>query len=186
MILPSSFSINKYGLFCRLVDETDCEFILKLRTDEVLSRFIHSTENNLNNQIAWLREYKKREAVGKDYYFVFIYNNNHVGVCRLYNITDTSFIFGSWLFKRDAPFFCSAAGAIIAHEIAFETLGLKTEEDKDGTNVNNKKVWKFLEQLGMVYDGERVEGSDIYKTGFLTKEEFEKNKPDVCRFFPEA
>lgn len=185
MILPSNFSITKYGLFCRLADETDCEFILQLRTDSVLSRYIHVTDNNLESQLEWMRKYKLRERKGEDYYFIFLYQGSRVGVCRLYNIEDSHFTFGSWLFKKDAPFFCSAGGAIIAREIAFETLDFKIEIDKDGTNVNNKKVWKFTKRLGMVYDSERVEGDDVYLTGYMTKEAFETNKVDMCRFFPE-
>lgn len=185
MILPSDFSITKYGLFCRLADKEDCEFILQLRTDHVLSKFIHFTDNNIDMQMEWMRNYKIREQKGEDYYFIFFYKGDRVGVCRLYGINNSHFTFGSWLFKRESPFFCSAAGAIIAREIAFEILCLQIEIDKDGTNINNKKVWKFSKQLGMIYDGQRVEGNDVYLTGYMTKDAFESNKDNVRRFFPE-
>jgi hypothetical protein len=42
--LPSNFELDRYGLHVRLVREEDAEFILSLRTDPKLSRFIHPTE----------------------------------------------------------------------------------------------------------------------------------------------
>lgn len=185
MVLNPDFSIHKYKLDCRLANESDCEFILQLRTDEILSRFIHATDNNLQSQINWMKKYKERERAGEDYYFVFFYEGKRVGVCRLYSIHDKQFTFGSWLFKRDIPFFCSIAGAVIAREIAFDILGLELEVEKDGTHEDNKKVWRFSKQLGMVFNGKRIDDKGVYLTGVLTKEAFELNKPDVCRFLVE-
>ncbi len=67
--LPSNFELEKYGLHVRLVREEDAEFILQLRTDPLLSRFLHATKNNLQKQKEWIRDYKLREAKGEDYYF---------------------------------------------------------------------------------------------------------------------
>ena len=185
MVLPVDFHIYKYRLDCRLADESDSGFILALRTDDVLSRYIHATDNDLQSQIDWMRAYKKRERAGEDYYFIFSYEGERVGVCRLYAIHDNHFTFGSWLFKRDIPFFCSIAAAVIAREIAFDILGLEIEIEKDGTHEDNKKVWKFSKQLGMVFNGKKLDEKGVYLTGFLTKEAFEMNKPDVCRFLEE-
>ena len=63
--------INKYGLHARMVREDDAAFILSLRTDPKLSRFIHPTENDEEKQRAYLQGYKERELAGKDYYFIF-------------------------------------------------------------------------------------------------------------------
>ena len=64
--------IEKYGLKARLVEEQDAAFILSLRTDPKLSRFLHPTENDEEKQRAYIRGYKEREKQGKDYYFIFL------------------------------------------------------------------------------------------------------------------
>ena len=74
MILPEDFTMEKYGLFARFVNESDAEFIVKLRTDPVLGKWIHSTDSDIENQKQWLREYKERERNGLDYYFIFYKN----------------------------------------------------------------------------------------------------------------
>ena len=70
-ILPSNFEISKYGLHARFVIESDAEFILSLRTNPMLSRFLHSTDNDVEKQKIWIRNYKERERNGTDYYFIY-------------------------------------------------------------------------------------------------------------------
>lgn len=126
-ILQKDFSLEKYGLFVRLVNENDADFILKLRTDSRLGQFIHPTENNLEKQIEWIREYKYRESKGTDLYFMFEKpKGTRLGVSRIYNVTETTFETGSWVFSKDAPFGSAFLGDIICHEIAFDLFPEKT------------------------------------------------------------
>lgn len=69
--LPSNFNLDKYNLQVRFVQEEDAEFITKLRTDVRLSRFIHQIEDDVEGQKKWIRDYKEREALGIDYYFIY-------------------------------------------------------------------------------------------------------------------
>ena len=71
MKLDSDFTYEKYGLQLRFVNEDDAEFIIKLRTDPKLGKFIHSTSSDIEEQKKWIRAYKKREQAGTDYYFIF-------------------------------------------------------------------------------------------------------------------
>ena len=68
--IPENFTIERYGLNVRLVEEKDAGFILSLRTNPKLSRYIHNTDDSLDKQRQWIRDYKKRELEGKDYYFI--------------------------------------------------------------------------------------------------------------------
>ncbi len=133
------FCGQRYGLNYRLVNEDDAEFIVGLRTDEKLKRFISSTEESIERQIEWIREYKSREAHGLEYYFIFEGEGGEkYGVSRIYNIKDESFTTGSWLFCKDAPFGASFLGDIISHEVAFEILPQKKylfDIEKDNKNV---------------------------------------------------
>ena len=180
MILPSNYQIEKYGLKARFVTENDADFIVKLRIQPHLARFISHTDNNVEKQKEWIRNYKERERQGKDYYFIYYYDEKPVGLNRLYNIDDTSFTFGSWVFLPEAPFMCSAASAIIAREIAFDILGLKIEKEVDGVHVDNKNVYRFSKMLGLEFTGEKEKEQGVFRTGYLTKEAFEKNKALIC------
>ena len=71
MILPSDFKIEKYGLVARFVKEDDAAFIVQLRTDPILSRFLHATDSSVEKQKEWIHSYKERESRGEDYYFIF-------------------------------------------------------------------------------------------------------------------
>lgn len=120
-ILKPDFTLDRYGLHVRLVNEDDSEFIVRIRTNEKLGRYIHDTSGSLEDQLKWFRAYKEREAQGLDYYFMFeLPNGRRLGTERIYDITDTSFVTGSWVFDQEAPYGAAFLGDIIAHEIAYE------------------------------------------------------------------
>ena len=89
--LPYNYEEEKYGLKVRLVQEEDADFIVKLRTSPKASNFLHYTDCDINKQKEWIKEYKTREMEGKEYYFVFIKNNQKQGLIRLYNINGKQF-----------------------------------------------------------------------------------------------
>jgi hypothetical protein len=98
-ILPPDFSRDYLGLSVRFVQESDAPFILSLRTDPKLGRFLSETSSDVADQVQWIRHYKEREAKGEDYYFLFLDADHPLGVIRLYNFKETSFEYGSWLFR---------------------------------------------------------------------------------------
>lgn len=183
-LLSPDFQIARYGLYVRLVKEEDAEFILSLRANPRLSRYIHQTENDVVKQRNYIREYKKREEKGNDYYFIFFLDSKPVGVARLYNIEEMTFTFGSWLFAEGLPYWVSIAGAIIAREIAFIDLEKSKEIEADGTHEDNKGVISFSKKLGMVFDDIKMDIKGRYLTGYMLKEDFEKNKLRFIRTFP--
>lgn len=115
--IPFDFTYSKYGLTCRLVREEDAAFILQLRSDPKLSKYVHKIDNDLQGQIDWIREYKKREIRGEDYYFIYFSKNGPIGVNRIYNITETSSTSGSWICKKDSLIEESLATSFILGEI---------------------------------------------------------------------
>lgn len=179
--LPSDFEIKKYGLYARFVKEEDAPFILKLRTDEELSKYINPTDNDLGKQKSWINTYKQREAKGLDYYFIFFKDNIPVGLNRIYNINNRKFTTGSWIFCKDAPFESSIASSIIVREIAFEFLNLDFEDGFDGCHVNNRKVLKFNYMIGLKETGRIFHEKGEYITMSLTKLDFEENKSKIIK-----
>ena len=115
---------KKYGLFFRLVEKEDAEFIIELRTIDKLARFLHPTSKDISHQIAWIEKYKDREKAGTDYYYMFENEQKErIGVSRLYDIHEEDFTVGSWIFSPSATFGFSILGDIIAREIGFSDLG---------------------------------------------------------------
>ena len=121
LILPENYSIDRYGLHVRLVNEDDSAFIVSLRTDSQRGQFLGDTDESVEKQRGWIREYKIRERAGHEYYFIFeTPKGERLGVSRIYDIKEETFTTGSWVFKKDSPFGAAFLGDIICHEIAFE------------------------------------------------------------------
>lgn len=119
--LPENYELDRYGLHVRLVREEDAEFIVRLRTDAKLGRYIHHTDNSVAKQKEWLDAYKEREKKGEDFYFVFECPVGvPVGVERIYDINDEAFTVGSWVFDKESPKGAAILSDIILKEIAWD------------------------------------------------------------------
>lgn len=184
IVLPSDFHGNKYGLTYRFVNENDSQFIVNLRTDPVKSRYIGNTDDSVENQKEWISKYKEREVKGTDYYFIFYYGSTPAGVTRIYNIENNHFIHGSWVFANNIPPFCSLAAAVIAREIAFETLGLDVEMDTSGIHEDNTGVLQVSKMMGVEFYGERITDKGKFLLGKLPKSVFNKNKNNILKLIP--
>ncbi len=119
--LPRDFTMDKYGLHVRFVEEGDAAFICEIRSNPKAVKFLHSGADDIERQVQWIREYKKRESEGKDFYFVFeTPQGEKLGVVRMYSINENSFTTGSWAFKLNAPKGASILADIICKEFGFE------------------------------------------------------------------
>jgi hypothetical protein len=146
--LPSDFTLERYGLQVRLVDERDAEFIVSLRTDPRLNKHIHSTSSDIEQQKQWIQAYKLREAQSLDYYFLFSANNQPQGLARIYDITEDTFTQGSWVFSPEAVIGASILGNIISSEIGFELLEKKTAySDARKNNNTHRYVQSFNPEI---------------------------------------
>ena len=156
--LPPNFKYCKYGIEARLCVESDAEFILSIRTDAHHTRFIHSTENDLNKQIEWIRRYKDREAEGREYYFIYTKNGVPFGMSRVYNIYEYYGTSGSWLCKPNNDPKDSLATYLMMHDVMFGDMGLDLLIFD--VRRENKKVWRMHESFGANRIGES--GLDFY------------------------
>lgn len=164
--LPGDFTFSKYGLEARLVIEDDAEFILKLRTNKTLTKHIHSTEDDIEKQISWIRDYKKREEEGREYYFLYSKDSVPIGVSRISNIYEYYGLGGSWLCSPDNETEVSMATPFVANDIIFGIIGL----DYYVMDVRkaNKHVWKFHKSCGAQKIGE----SEIDYYFYLYKDDY--------------
>ena len=179
--LPLDFTYEKYGVQFRFVNENDAAFIVKLRTDPRLSRFIHDTDSNIDKQKEWIRKYKEREAAGTEYYFAVTIDNKTQGFIRLYSIHDDTFTVGSIIMDKDAPIHCVLAATIMAKEIAFEILDLSLEDSYDGVHVDNKQVVKLNRSWGKEEYRRFQDVKGEYIAFRLTKEAYLQVKPKKVR-----
>lgn len=174
--LPSDFTLDQYGLHVRLVCEEDAAFIVRLRTDERLGRYLHSTANDVEKQREWIREYKKREEEGTEYYFIFeTASGNPLGVYRLYNISEQSFTTGSWIFIPEAPMGAAMIAFIIAREVVWKIV-------PDAVNLyDTKKGNTSVLQFTSTFAPKVIrETEDMYYFENL-REDFETHKGSVLR-----
>jgi hypothetical protein len=127
MKLADDFTLDRYGLHVRLVNENDADFIVKLRVDPKLGRFIHATDNDVEKQKEWIRQYKIREKDGKEYYFIYYYEGEPIGLYRVYDIKTDYATGGSWVCKPGLPFELPILTLVIFREIIFNDLNLSYE-----------------------------------------------------------
>lgn len=134
--------IDRYGLTLRLVEPEDSEFILALRNDESLGRYISATSLKLEDQVNWIKQYKIRESQGLEYYFITLGpNGERWGTTRLSELNGDCFELGSWLFSSEAPFGVAIKADIITKEIGFDTLNFNA--CKFNVRKENKSVLKY-------------------------------------------
>lgn len=170
-LLKPDFHGERYGLSYRLVNESDSEFILSLRTNAWHARFIHSTDNDLAKQTEWIKAYKEREKQGRDYYFIYLFKNQPVGVSRVYNIYEYYGTEGSWICRPDSEPNAVLATYMILHDVMFEDLGL--DLSVFDVRKDNKKVQRTHKLFGAMVIGESEIDTyfSIFKKTYFEKRE---------------
>jgi RimJ/RimL family protein N-acetyltransferase len=144
------------GTRLRLVVESDASFLLGLRLDPARNQNISATSNDLNAQVAWMREYASRHAAGREVYFVIEVGGKPQGSLRLYDyITERdSFCWGSWIIRPGAPPPTAYQSAILAYDLAFGVL--RFSRAHFDVRQANTSVWKFHEKMGAKLVGENA------------------------------
>ena len=171
--LPLDFSMEKYGLRVRLATEADTDFILSLRSDKELTKFIHQTDNDVQKHLEWFKNYRIRETEGRDYYFIYFKDGKPIGLNRTYNIFEYYGTIGSWLCSPKNEIEVSLATHFFLHDIIFEIIGLDfTVFD---VRKGNKHVWKLHKQTGAKQIGE----SEIDYYYVTTKDEYLKRRDNL-------
>lgn len=163
--------INKYNISLRLVEEQDADFIILVRNDDKKSRFISSTNPDVEMQKNWIREYKKRESDGKEYYFIASdANNEDFATYRIYKIKSGLPEIGSWVSK---PNYSNPLNSlkldVIIKNFVFDELGF----DKLQFEVRklNHSVVKYHQMFSpmKVSEDEQNNYYTLEKEIFLTK-----------------
>ena len=123
----------------RTAETSDADFILSLRLNKKLSRYIKSTDPSIKKQKIWV---EKKQRQKNDYHMIIeLKNGSRIGVIAVYDINDGVFEWGRWLIVPNSPIHVSLESCYLAYNFAFNTLGLLKTISK--IRKNNKSTLKF-------------------------------------------
>lgn len=118
-----SLTCVRYRL--RPVTVEDAAFIVALRTDPLLNRFVHEISGRVEDQATWIESYFKRRG---DYYFIVedARSGEPHGAIGLYEVADdaSEALFGRWIIKRGSM--AALESAWLIYETGFSRLGLSS------------------------------------------------------------
>ncbi|MDD7986889.1 GNAT family N-acetyltransferase [Lentisphaera marina] len=140
----------------RLIVESDAQFILELRLNDSLNRYLSEVDDNLNRQIEWIKNYKIREALKKEFYFIIENNRNElIGSVRLYDFLENSFSWGSWILNNKKSPTSAIESALLVYQFGFNNLSFQKSHFE--VMKANKNVISFHEKWGAHRTGENEE-----------------------------
>lgn len=128
----------------RPVGHEDSGFIVGLRTDPALGRFLNATSSAVADQDAWLERYFERPG---DFYFIVAnrMTGEREGAIALYDEADGGAEWGRWILRPGS--LAAAESALLIYRFGFGERGLK--ELYCRTVADNEKVVAFHTASGL-------------------------------------
>ena len=123
---------------------SDAAFILSLRTDPQKSKHLSKVSDDLNEQVAWLVSYERRET--EAYFIIESVDGIPLGTVRIYDALGDSFCWGSWILLEHAPASTAIESALVVYAYAIDSLGFQRAHFQ--VQKGNERVWKFHERFG--------------------------------------
>ena len=127
----------------------DVGYIMKLRLNKNLAKYLNKTSRSVSYQKKWVQEYLKRNLLKKEYYFKFQIkekkNFKNIGLGRIIDLGRKNFSFGSWIIENGFSKLLSIESVMSIYKYAFEKL--KYKNNKMWINKNNTKVILFHEAM---------------------------------------
>lgn len=143
-------------IFFRLVELNDASFILGLRKDSTYNKYLSNVSDSINAQNEWLTEYKKREKISAEFYFIICLNNEKtpIGTVRIYDFKkdSNSFCWGSWILNENKTKYAALESALLIYDFAFDKL--RFAQCHMNIRKNNEKVITFHKRFGVEIVGE--------------------------------
>lgn len=144
MILKET--IRGRNVCLRSAAKEDAPFILELRLNPRLSRFIGKTDPSLEKQEQWIEQ--KRAQAGDYHLIIESPAGKPYGTIAVYDIDgkNNRAEWGRWVIREEADFFVAFESAALMYHFAFNTLKLK--ELYFGVQNGNAKVINFHTAFG--------------------------------------
>ena len=145
-------NIEGWRLRLRMIEVDDAPFVVGLRHDRALGRYLSPVDTSIVAQRVWLESYKKREAARAELYYVIErLDGAPCGLVRLYSIEDKSFEWGSWILGENKPRKAALESAILSFSVGFERL--KLDYALIEVMTLNERASAFYRRFGMVETG---------------------------------
>jgi RimJ/RimL family protein N-acetyltransferase len=125
----------------RVATENDAEFILDLRLNPLLNKYISQTNPSIEKQRCWIRNSFEKT---NDFHFIIESKEGKpYGTIAIYDIDYESgvAVWGRWVIKHGSFVFVSVESTILVLYFAFTKLGLK--KLTGGANNKNIQVVNF-------------------------------------------
>ena len=158
-------------IYLRLIQEADVGFLLNLRLNQNLNQHLNQVNDDKEQQLNWLKNYKQREVSGCDFYFVIVDKElGDIGLVRVYDIdyANKSFTWGSWIIREEnRPKYAAIESALLVYEFAFNELNLLLS--KFDVRNDNAGVIKFHTRFGAkyLYSDELNNYFEVTKTNYV-------------------
>jgi RimJ/RimL family protein N-acetyltransferase len=141
-----NIELKGFRLQLRPVRLDDVKFILSLRTDPDLSRYLNPVSSSYELQIAWLQQYFEAE---NDYYFVIEDSKTAEpeGLVALYNFdtNKSGAEWGRWILKKSS--IRAVESALLIYRVGFIIFDLKSIYCV--TMADNSRVVSFHDSCGI-------------------------------------
>lgn len=138
----------------RTAEISDAEFIISLRLNKILSKYLKSTDPSIEKQKLWIEQKQKQN---NDYHMIIeLKDRTKIGVIAVYDIKDSIFEWGRWIITPNSPIYVALESCYLAYDFAFNTLGLEATKSK--IRKNNKSVLRFH----INYGAEITKEDDVY------------------------
>jgi len=146
-------SLKSKTVQLRLVEESDAEFIVSLRTDEKYNKHLSAVTGDVDAQVNWIRRYKEDEANKQQFYFIIErLDGVRCGTVRVYDFVGDSFCWGSWILNEDKTRYAAIESAFLVYKFAFDELGF--QKCHFDVRKGNDRVISFHEKMGATRTGE--------------------------------
>ncbi|PMX27598.1 MULTISPECIES: GNAT family N-acetyltransferase [unclassified Pseudomonas] len=146
-------SLKSKTVQLRLVEESDAEFIVSLRTDEKYNKHLSAVTGDVEAQVDWIRRYKEDEANKQQFYFIIErLDGVRCGTIRVYDFVGDSFCWGSWILNEDKTRYAAIESAFLVYQFAFDELGF--QKCHFDVRKGNDRVISFHEKMGATRTGE--------------------------------
>ena len=162
----------------RTVELDDAYFIYDMRQNQSKTKYLSNIRGTVEDQKKWINNYKKRETENKEFYFIIESKEGEkLGLVRMYDFHKTSFCWGSWIIKENAPKSTAIESAIQIYEFGFYILGFsKSHFD---VRKRNDKVIAFHKRFG----AEIIKENDLDYFFIYSKENYEIIKIKYKRYY---
>ena len=138
-------------IYLRLAEPFDAQFIHSLRVDKRYNKYISQVDDDVSKQERWLIEYKKREVLGQEFYYIIHRRSDSIpiGTVRIYDFLGTrdSFSWGSWILNENKTRYAALECALLIYDFAFLKLGFK--RCHMDIRKQNLKVIEFHKRFGV-------------------------------------